>query len=100
MYTCRAKTTSGACLTALAVLVILAPAHIACARSLLQTFIPEGVDACTGYVRSTCTLSTEAAPRADACSQQNAKQLAADVSTVDSKQVGLDSPGLTFGLKS
>lgn len=89
MYICRARTTSGVCLTILAVLIILTPIHIACTRSLLQTFIPKGSDSCTSYVQSTCTLSTKAAPRADTCSQQNAKQLAADVSSADDDQAGI-----------
>lgn len=86
---CRHVCVSGLRLTVLAFLGMFALVHVDCTRYLLQTFIPKGLDSCTSYVQSTCTLGTKAAPQADTCSQQNAKQLAADVSSADNDQVGL-----------
>ena len=87
MFTFRVKKASVDCSPAWAALALVILCHGVASRSLLQTFIPQGLDSCTGYVKGSCTLSTEAAPWSDACSQKNAQQLAADVTGQDASQV-------------
>ena len=58
----------------------------ASARNLLETFLPQGPDACDSFVQSSCTLLLEPAARTDTCSQQNAQQMANDVQDSDSSQ--------------
>ena len=53
----------------------------------LQQILPQGADACNSYVQSSCTLVLEAAERTDACSQENAQQMAVDVQNADTSQV-------------
>ncbi|KAL3157199.1 platelet-activating factor acetyltransferase activity protein [Trebouxia sp. C0009 RCD-2024] len=81
--------TSGVRLTDIAILVLLIVCQSASARSLLQStplFVPAGLDSCTIYVPSGCTLNTEAAPRANACSQNNSDQLTSVVTAADNDQ--------------
>ena len=61
--------------------------HVAHARSLLSLFVPQGSDACSTYVQSSCTLVQSAQQRTDTCSQSNAAQLASAVAGTDKSQV-------------
>ena len=56
------------------------------ARDLLETFLPQGPDACDSFVQSSCTLQLEPAARTDTCSQQNAQQMANDEQDSDKSQ--------------
>ena len=88
MFAFRVQKASGYCsAVVIAVAVIMLCCHDVSSRSLLQGFVPQGLDFCTGYVQASCTLSTKAAPSSDSCSQQNAQQLAADVAAQDADQV-------------
>lgn len=91
--------TSGVRLTSIAILVLLIVCQRASARSLLQStslFVPAGLDSCTIYVPSGCTLNTEATPRADACSQNNSDQLTSVVTAADNDQVLLYPFALSY----
>ena len=65
------------------------------ARTLLSLFVPAESTACTGAVQGSCTVVQQAEPRSDACSQQNAAQLAKDITNTDQTQVCQDAVLIT-----
>ena len=88
MLACDTKRTfHGSILLVSALVLTQCGCTYASARSVLQTFLPQGSDACDNYVQSSCTSLSEAAPRTDSCSQQNAQQMATDVAAADKLQV-------------